>query len=120
MKKRTIISGHILATTMGCLIALAMASCYLNRAEAANSSAESPDWIRAHPVNDNPGIKTPEAVVAPFVVQQEVLDPPPALRFEIRLFIDQRTGCHWLVTGAYGQPATLTPRLYSDGVQVCD
>lgn len=117
MNKSTIITGHILATTLGCLIALGMASCFMSRAEAATSDANSPDWIRsAQPAPP----AAEKAAPVPYVVPQEDLDPPPSLPNEVRLFIDKRTGCHWFVTGWFGQPATVTPRLYSDGAQVCD
>lgn len=117
MKKRTIITGHVLATTLGCLIALGMASCFMNRAQAATSDANSPDWIRIAAPDQAPAEKP---ALVPFVTQQEVLNPPPARANEVRLFIDQRTGCHWFVVGGFGQAPAISPRLYSDGVQVCD
>lgn len=116
MNKYPNITGHILAITAAALIAMAIFS-YCDRAEAASSSADSPDWIRVVTPDQAPAEKP---ALVPFVTQQEVLDPPPARANEVRLFIDQRTGCHWFVVGGFGQAPAISPRLYSDGVQVCD
>ena len=35
---------------------------------------------------------------------------------DVFYWVDPGTGCHYLLTGA----GTLTPRLHSDGIQVCD
>lgn len=112
MNKYPNITGHILAITAASLVAMAIFA-FCDKAEAATSDANSPDWIRAKAPAEKPS-------QAPLVEPQEDLDPPPSLPNEVRLFIDKRTGCHWFVTGWFGQPATVTPRLYSDGAQVCD
>lgn len=54
------------------------------------------------------------------LVVDRIIDPPLAMKHEVRLFIDERTGCHYLVAGGLFQPTTLMARRYSDGVQVCD
>lgn len=40
----------------------------------------------------------------------------PGASMTINHWVDPGTGCHYLLTGA----GTLTPRLHSDGIQVCD
>lgn len=63
----------------------------------------------------------PKPVAQPSnLVIDRVIDPPLALKHEVRLFIDERTGCHYLVAGGLYQPVTMMARRYSDGVQVCD
>lgn len=63
----------------------------------------------------------PKPVAQPSnLVIDRVIDPPLALKHEVRLFIDERTGCHYLVAGGVFQPVTMMARRYSDGVQVCD
>lgn len=44
-------------------------------------------------------------------------DAPP----QTRLWVDQRTGCHYFVTELYStRPITVTPRMKSNGSQLCD
>lgn len=65
------------------------------------------------------GDEAPVAQPANLVVDR-IIDPPLAMKHEVRLFIDERTGCHYLVAGGLFQPTTMMARRYSDGVQVCD
>jgi hypothetical protein len=59
------------------------------------------------------------AIVAGFTVPRVVKSktPPPLSASgpdSVRLWVDQGTGCEYLVT-----PTAITPRLFSDGVPVC-
>lgn len=55
------------------------------------------------------------AAVGVMAAQAEASTQPGA-SMTINHWVDPGTGCHYLLTGA----GVLTPRLHSDGIQVCD
>ena len=53
---------------------------------------------------------------AAFAASQPGAESISTAAVDVFYWVDPGTGCHYLLTGA----GTLTPRLHSDGIQVCD